>query len=237
MSSVSRDGRRVQPAPQDADELVRLLEVDDVAGIGDDRERGVGNLCRHPLGDRHELLVEGADDEKHRHRGRTQSGPQRVLGTGAGEAQARRQPGGGVLQTGCPLRRVVRQVGEQRRGQPLVEEGGDTSLLDLGRSLLVLDPADGALVVVVDAGRRADEDESLDEVGSGNGEVQCQAAPHRVPDVGGPLSGVAEQRGAGRKVDTQVRCLAVTRCVGRDDLEAFVAEAGGRWSTTTSASG
>ena len=75
-------------------------------------------------------------------------------------------------------------------------------------------------------GRRADQHEALDEVGSGDGEVQAEPAAHRVADVRGPPAGRAEQVGAVDRSACDVGRAAVAGRVDGDDL--VVARRGGR---------
>ena len=147
--------------------------------------------------ERRELRVEPAGDDEHRHVEAVQAVPQRVLGAGAGLAQRLGQPLDGVLRARLPELHLGAEPGEQRLGQPGVDEGLDAVALDPLRHRLVLLLALGPLVGVVDAAGGADEDEALDQLGVGQGEVQQEAGAHRVAEVGGATALVGDEAGAG----------------------------------------
>ena len=73
-------------------------------------------------------------------------------------------------------------------------------------SCVVARPPGGPLAGVVDAGRGADQHEALDEVRAGDGEVQAQAAAHRVADVRRPAAG--RDRAARRRRRRSARTAA-----------------------------
>ena len=118
-------------------------------------------------------------------------------------------------------RPAIGERGEQRLGDPAVEERVDTVALDGRCKCIVGRAARGTLVVVLDAGGGADQDQSLDELRTGEREVEAQPAAHRVADVRGRAAGRAEQLGAGVEVGLDARRTGVARRVDRDDLEAI----------------
>ena len=179
-----------QPVPEHGEEVVRTLEVDGVAGAGDDRELGLRDQPRHPRGDGAELVVESAGDDQHGHRQRGEVGPQRALRARAGEAQARSQPGGGVRPPTLETGGCRRQRGEHRERQPSVEERRHAVAFDLLGALFVGGAPRGTLLIVLDAGGGADEYEPLDPLGGRDRKLQRDAAAHRVADVGRRAPGV-----------------------------------------------
>ena len=105
---------------------------------------------------------------------------------------------------------VTSQVGEQRQGQPVGEERGDAVVLQERGSAFVVGSPRSTVGIVVEAGGGADQDQPFDEVRSSDGEMQGEAAAHRVADVRRPLARAPEGRGAGGQVDVQRARLAVT---------------------------
>ena len=186
-----------------------------------------GMSVRHPLGEGDELGVERAGHDEHRHRQRRQPVPQRLLRAGAGEAQARRQPGGGVA--AAVVEAGVGERGEQRLGEPAVEERVDAVALDA--TLQVHRPRRGGpparrrprcpAVALTSTSRSTSS-------GRASGEVEAQPAAHRVADVRGRTAGGAEQVGAGDEVGRDRRRAAVARRVDGDDLEAVGQAVGDR---------
>ncbi len=112
-----------------------------------------------------------------------QAVPQRVLRTGAGEAQARREPFDGVLAPLVVVPRGGREGREERLREPAFEEHVEAVALERTRELLVPLDACRALGLVLDAGSAADEDQSLDPIGVGEGDVEDHPGAHRIADV------------------------------------------------------
>ena len=80
------------------------FEVHGVPGADDDVEARPGDHLVHRLGDSDELGVVGSGDDLHRPVELAEAVPQRPLGAGAGEAQARGQAVDGVgLAVGWPI--------------------------------------------------------------------------------------------------------------------------------------
>ena len=85
--------------PHQSRHLVGSLQVRGVPGPGNHSPAGVGSDgLGHPQPERGELLVELTGDDQHRHGQPADRVPQRSLGAGSGQAQARRQSGAGVAQ-------------------------------------------------------------------------------------------------------------------------------------------
>ncbi len=115
----------------------------------------------------------------------------------------------------------IGERGEQRLGDPAVEERLDTVPLDGRCKCIVRRASRRTFGLVLDAGRRADQDQSLDELRAGEREVEAQPAAHRVAGVCGRAAGRAEQLGTGVERGLDARRTAVARCVDGDDLEAI----------------
>ena len=172
------------------------LEVDAVPGAVDLLEPGVRGSCRAAAADLAELRVVLSGEDQRRHVDVAEAVPQRFLRAGAGRAQARGETRRCVAQAVGTL--VLRrcQSGEQRIGQPLVDECLDTDRLDVRRQCLVGRSPRRPLVVVVDPGRRTDQDQPLDELRVGERGMQRHSAAHRVADVRRSPTDVHEVVGA-----------------------------------------
>ena len=90
---------------------------------------------------------------------------------------------------------VGRDAGEEGLCEPAREERLGTDLLDLVGESIVGGATCLTLVHIGEAGRRADEHESGDELGVVHGEPQREASSHRVPDVDAAAPGPAERSG------------------------------------------
>ena len=178
------------------------------------------------------LASRDPDDEQHRHRELAQ--PRPVVGLRAlpQRRELVRQTvdgvrGAAILDPG----RIARERREQRLREPALEERVDAVALDLVRQRLVTRASGGALGVVGDAGRRADEHEVVDELGPVERELEAEPAAHGVPDVGRAPALVAQrvrgrheveivgnpQRASRRRAGspTTTRSLCVNPCTER----------------------
>ncbi len=174
------------------DEGVRALEADRVAGAGDDGEPGVapdglGGVARR-CG--RNLSSSAPDHDEDGHLELAEPVPQRRLGAGPGGPQRGGEAGGGVRQPRRPVGLLLAQVGEERSGEPVVDERRARRRRRLARARprAARRPARRAvrLGLVADARVRPDEDEALDELGRLEGEVQAAPPAERVADVGWP---------------------------------------------------
>ena len=148
--------------------------------------------------------------------------PQRVLGAGPGQAQARGQARRPCCGDG---RRAPRSVAAWRTaaGPPT---GRGTRRRRRARSMSASCSSAARRAARSSAssmpGRGADQHEPLDELGPGDGEVQAEAPAHRVADVRGRPAAAPEQLGAARRGRPRRR---PTRRgpgdVDGDDLEAL----------------
>ena len=141
---------------------------------------------------------------------RRQQRPQRLLRARPGEAQAGGQTGGRVVQSGrASCGAVGRQVGEQRKRQPVVEEGSDAVAFDArGESLVVGSP--GVPGRRRRRGRRwrSTRTSRCTMSGSATARWSAQAPAHRVADVRRPAAGATEcrrHRRAGRGAASPIR--------------------------------
>ena len=129
-----------EPGVEGGEEGVGAFEVGGVAGAVDDRQGGVGEQRRPSARRRRRTWRRAAPAT--RSTGIVSAGrrvPQRLLGAGAGEPQARRQAGGRVA--AAVVEPGLGQRGEQRLGDPAVEEGVDAVALDRRRQLRRRSPA------------------------------------------------------------------------------------------------
>ena len=116
--------------------------------------------------------------------------PERLLGAGAGQAQAGRQPLRGVGEALVEPGRFGAERGEERALQPPLDEGGHPlASRSAGQRLVGRPPS-----------RRAPRSRSMpavaptrtsacDEIGVSEGEMQAEAAAEGVADVGRPSAG------------------------------------------------
>ena len=137
-----------------------------------------------------------AGEDQRRHVEGREALPQRFLPARTRRAQARGQARRSVAEPVGALCRGRRQSREERIGQPFVDECLDADRFDARRQFLV-GPATGApLVVVIDSGRRTDEDQPLDELRMGERGVQRHSSAHRIADVRRPTAVANEMVGA-----------------------------------------
>ena len=153
-----------------------------VAGVLPDGGRGLATEA--PIG-----LVVLAGEDEHRHREVREVVPERDLTPGAEVAQGGRQSRGVIGQPFGALVRLRRQRGEQRLGQPLVEERVEPDRLEVVGQLVVGSSASLPFVAVLDAGVGADEDEGGDQVGLGEGQVQGHPTAEGVAEIAPPAAG------------------------------------------------
>ena len=171
------------------------------------------------------LLVPLAGHDDHGHGQAVELVPPRSLRARPRVPEARREPGRMV---GTPLGgtgRVRVEPGEERLGQPAVEEHveGEAGSAARGRVELVSQalvslPAGGPLTVVVDTGRSRDQDQGGDQLGVGEGDVEAVAGAHGVADVGAPAARLGHELRACDEVGVDGVRLAVPRQVEGDDL-------------------
>ena len=169
-------------------------------------------------------MLAGEDQDGHAQAGEVR--PSRRLAPGAGQPEAAGQALDGVAAPVVEVGRVGRQVGEERLGQPALDERVEPVALQIARPRLVAATAGGPLLLVLDPGRRAEQHQGVDLVGLVEGQVQRQPAAHRVADVGRPAAGGTEQRGTRRQVGPDGRRATVTRCIDEHDL-VITAQVGG----------
>ena len=105
------------------------------------------------------------------------------------------------------------EPGEERLGQPLVEEGVDADGLDAVGQRLVGRAPSFSFPSVVHAPRRADQDKAPDGVGSGEGRVQAQAPAHGVAHVGRTTTGGRKPRTTVDQIQIKVAGGTVSRRV------------------------
>ncbi len=151
-----------------------------------------------------ELDVVPAGDDQDRHGQLVQPVPQRVLGSGPGRPETRGQSGPGVAQPLLQSVAVVVDPREERALEPSADERlhrygrrrGGRRRVELGGQRLVGPATRPPLVRVLDAGRPGDEHQALDQIRSGQGQVQAVPGAHRVAEVAARPAGVAEPPGS-----------------------------------------
>ena len=201
------------------------FELHRVAGLRDDVQRRGGQRVGHPLGERPELRVALADDQRHGDRQLREAVPQRLHDACAEAAQRGGEAGGRLRE--AHLARVGgderRLIGEQRQRGPVRGERLDPLPLDALRERIVGGAAGVALHGVGDAGRRADEDQARDAVGRGERKCERDPAAHRVAGERGAGGHHGEHVGVDRReVDrSQLRRVAMAADVGRERAIAF----------------
>lgn len=219
----------VEPRDEDVKERVWPLQVHGVAGTVDDLEVGTGDGGGEPLTEGDELRVERAGNDEGGNAQVAQLIPQGSLGAGAGSPQARRQSAGGVGEPLGPSLAGDVESGEQRLRQPLVEERGNADGLDpVGQRLVGRAPS-FSLPNVVYAPRRADQDETGDEVGPGQRGVQAQPAPHGVAHVGRSTAGRRQPRAALDQIQIKIAGGTVARRVQRNGFVPGTGHATGKF--------
>ena len=109
--------------------------------------------------------------------------------------------------------RVLREAGEQRLGQPALEELVDADPFEPGRFGLVGLAAGRAIDGVDDARRRADQRQPFDHLRRRQRDVQRQPAAHRVAEPGAGAAIAGQSPGGGPQI-------TAGRDVRRADLEA-----------------
>ena len=167
-----------------------------------------------------ELGVVLTGKHQHRRRDPPEPTPERLLGSGSGRPQTRGEPDSRVAQSVCAQGGLRAESGEQGVGQPLVDEGLDADPFDAFREPLVGRSPCSPLRVVVDAGRRADQDQCAHVVGVSERGVQHDPASHRVADIGRATAEADEMIGARPEVGI-ARCGGVTvaREIDRDGVD------------------
>ncbi len=192
-----------------------------MAGAGDERHRRRAADDRgHALGERREFPVTGAGDQQHRGAQGRKPVPQRLLGAGAVQPQAGGKAVGGVGQPPGPPGPLRRQAGEQRLGEPTVQEPLQADPLELRGERLVGGPARGPHGRVVQAGRGADQDQRAHQVRPVQRQPQAQAPAERIANVGRGAARLAQQRGGLGEAGLGCRGAAVARQVDPDDRVA-----------------
>jgi hypothetical protein len=150
-----------------------------------------------------------------------QPGPQGLLSTGTGQAQAGRETGRRVgqafLKPGAPRWKG----GEEWMGKPPGEEGsGALPFYPLGQGL-VASPPFSPFSFVLDAGRGADEDEAIDQFGVRKGDMEGGPSSHRVTHpCGRRVDGLGQEVRGAPQIGLDEGRAAVARGVGQDEWEA-----------------
>jgi len=134
------------------------------------------------------------------------------------------QAGCGVGESRRPVGLVVAQVGEERSGEPRLDEvshGRVAASFQLGRAPVVLGPAQASSRPLSDARVRPDDDEALYEARRLECQMQAAPAAERVADVTCLAARLTER--PGRLGESRARAgerrAAVPRKVGHHDLE------------------
>ena len=193
--------RVVEEAAQDRRHLVGLFEVHGVAGAGDDVEsttrrspRASDSAMATNLASSAPATISTGIVEL------AEAVPQRPLGAGAGEAQARGQSVDGVGLAVGDRGRVVGQPGEHRLRQPAVDERRRRRSPRAVRPAARRRPARRARSAgSTMPGVALTSTSRLDHVGVVEGDVQGEASAHRVADVRRPAGGLGEGGGTDRR--------------------------------------
>jgi hypothetical protein len=193
-----------------------------VAGAGDQRHPGVRpDGGGHPAGQRGELAVQLAGEQQDRHGEAWQARPQRLLDAGAELPQGGGEAGGAVAEPLGAAGTLRRQGGEQRPGEPAVQERRHAVAFQVAGERLVGRLARGPLRGVLDPRGRAHQDQRPDQVGPVDGEPQADPAAEGVAGVGSRPAGRAEQPGRAGQVGAERARAAVPWQVDADHLPAW----------------
>ena len=179
---------------QGALEMTRVPRIDDA--------HARAQRHHHPLGDGDVLRVSAASEQQRSCSYLVQSIPVRRLRPLAQHAElvgealdAVRVPP--FLESGH--RRWERR--EHRLREPALEECFNAITLDVARELVVDCTSSRAFGRVRNAGRRADQNQPVDEIRPVESELQAESTTHRVPDVRGLPAEVADRRCGRREVE------------------------------------
>ena len=186
-----------------------------VAGIVTDR-------CHHLLRDRDVVRIERPGDDQYGHRQFVETIPQRLLCSGAREAQARCQSRGGVAQPFCAVSLGRQQMGEQRLRQPLVDERFDADLFDPISQRLVAPNALAPRRGIDDSAGCTDEHETSRARWVIEGQAHAQSPAHRISDVDAIATLVREIRSGRGHVERECRGVAVAGRIEGASFEARV---------------
>ena len=193
-------GRR--PAGQGGDEerlhqggqLGRAFQVDGVAGSFDQRDPGLAaDGGGHLAGDGGELGVPLPGHQQGRRAQAAEPVPEGLLGAGAEPPQSVGQPLGGVGQPVGPPGRLRREGGEQRPGQPAVQERRHPVPLDPPGQGLVGGPPLRPTLRVGDPRRGPDQHQPRHQVGPVERQAQAEPPAERVPAVHPGPAGLPHQ--------------------------------------------
>jgi hypothetical protein len=137
---------------------------------------------------------------EHRHLDRAEPVPHRLLHTGTGVPQRRGQAGRRVAAPVLDVGGVGRERGEERLGQPPLEERVHPVALDGGRQVVVALPACRSLGAALYARVHAEQHERLHCRRPGESGEEAQTGAHRVPDVDARTGGVGDGLGPAPQV-------------------------------------
>jgi hypothetical protein len=225
--SGERIGSR-QEVTENGGKSPRLLEGHRVTGSFDDGEFGLAvavvDRTGESLGKGGVSLVRCAGDDQDRHGELPEPVPERGLHTGPAMPEGTGQAGGGVDRSRGQICLLGREMSKKRAAHPLGEPAGQPGIaggFDAIGQGLVGEAASLSFGRVLDACRRADEDESCDYVPPGKGEMKTRTATERVADVSPQPALLAER--FGRSLQAAVflrRRAAVPRQIRGQDYEA-----------------
>lgn len=212
----------VEEVGDDGGGRLGLFEVRGVPCAGDEGEDAVSNGAGEARGESGKAEVAGSGEGEHGGVNRREALPERLLGAGPGQPEARGEPGRGVA---APLGQVrVPDPGEHGAGDPGDQEGLQVALDRLGEELVTL-PACGTGVGIVDAPGRAHEHEAAEARGVEQGEVERDASPQGVAEevVVAVARGLLEEGRALGEVGADLGGTSVPGKVDADEL-AILAE-------------
>lgn len=197
----------------------RALEVHGVAYVGHQSQPRPQPLVEHPVADGQELLVAFADHQEHRRPQLAEVPPERLLHSGSQKSQGARETLGWVLPAASQFvgRRV--ESGEERMGQPPLQELLGAIALDRRSQPFVGFAARGAVFGGREPRRRADQHEGGHEIRAVNREAKAQSSTHRIPDICGFPTSVANRGRRFLEAEPRSCRSPVAGQVDRRDLE------------------
>lgn len=185
----------------------------DGAGLGWSAE-----LSHEACREGEELRVSGAGQHQRGHGAvRQLTPPRRIHGAGAGESERRRQTGRGVGHAGRPVLRRDVQPGEERLGEPTVQEGRHPCVLDPIRQRTIGSAPVLPGLRAADAGGGAQQDQTTNPVRMVEGGPQRQAPAHGVADVDRRTAGGHQRGCAFGQIGPSVAGQTVARRIHRQD--------------------
>ena len=200
-----------------------LLKVARVSCAEDESQRAIGHGADQPTANCRVAEVEGPGQVQRRRSQIVEAVPGRVLGPCAHRSQALGQTGGGVGGSGVNVGIRSRERGEDRLGEPTIQELAEIALFEAVGQALVGTSARRALQGALDAGGGSDQNEVLEVWWPPQRRRQRHSTPHGVSEKAERLISGQIEDALGGVVDraSSLGGSAVPRQIDRQDGVMF----------------